>query len=290
MECNKYVERLIVMLESENASDNTIKRYRQAAEKFLKFSGCELSEEKAMEYLSYLRRKGFKSNYIRFNYYMLKALFRANKTEFNIKTPKIQDEPEVEALTDEEVELLLDTVYREFPLLDYIILRIAVVTGARRYEITLLDRDDLKIIKTPDGKEECYLHIKVAKHGEPRDRPLDETTCELLKSYLSRRKDSESAMFVLNNRRITVEDLAKMFREWKKRAGIKKKGGFHMIRRWYVTYMDNQGLPVGIIVKAMGWKTRSMALRYIKRDEREAVMRIAQIHPLFKKTEGITVK
>lgn len=250
-------------------SDNTRKRYLQSIIKFLNFVKKEHpSKDEIIQYINFLKSKGYVGNYLIYNFMTIKKYFEIFKYdwEFGVNEIPTESHPTRLILTKEMAFKLLELSKKNKK--HYAIFNFAFLCGPRRAEIINLNREDY------DGNK---IYIRTLKRGNPRSIDLNDETKKAIDEYLKTRKDDKKSLF----RIASPHDLSLIFHEYAKKLGLKKGYGIHSIRRSLVTWLYEQGLKELEIQDYMGWKSANMVHVYAQLNQKELQSKIKKVHPIF---------
>ena len=157
------------------------------------------------------------------------------------------------------------------------LINVALISGARRKELCLLDRSDYENFKPK-------LHIKTIKRGRERIVFLDKKTERLLDTYLRTRKDKNPALFVdERGNRLNPDTLTTIFVGIRKTARIRKKTGLHGIRRGRVTMLAQEGFSSLQLAAQYGWKSDKMPALYSRLEAKDIEKEVRRKDPFYKR-------
>jgi len=270
------LEKFRIYLEARGSSQTTIKRYIREVERFLAFTKGSTSKDDIMRFLA-SKKSGTHKQWL---YSLLKSFYNAIDEEWTLMKAPAKSQPKRPYFTLEETEKILKTVdetsdklLHPFNLRDRVLIHVGAITFCRRKELMILDREDYR-----DG----HLHIKTAKKGEPRWRLLDPETRKLMEEYLASRKDSDPAMFIGGQGRLSLVQLSRILKLYLKKAGVyKPRSGFHSFRRGGVTILHKRGMSEKEIQEYGGWKSPFMVHEYIQLEPMEVEEKVKETHPFF---------
>jgi integrase len=159
----------------------------------------------------------------------------------------------VRFLTDRERELLLNACKKEKRVPLYLIVVLAISTGARKAELLGLQWKDV------DMKRGCVT-VHETKNGERRSLFLSGLALQLLNTYAKYRAKRSGYVFSSRNANqpMTI-DL-----QWKRataRAGL-SDFRFHDLRHTCASYLAMNEASIAEIAEVLGHKTLSMVKRY----------------------------
>jgi integrase/recombinase XerD len=153
----------------------------------------------------------------------------------DVKIPTVSQK-QVEYLTEDELELLLDGIDLTMPsgLRTRALLEVLYATGMRIGEAISLDRDDV------DWKNKEAIIVNV-KSKEPQKIFFTDRSFYWLSRYLASRDDKNPALFVSNGTRLGREvsrsRMRRQFEKIEQSLGIKKKITHHIFRKTFVTHL-----------------------------------------------------
>lgn len=179
-----------------------------------------------------------------------------------IKKYKEEKKP-VEFLTDEEVQILLNSISETS--LTRIRLKTLIIcllsTGARISEIMNLNRDDIDLEKG--------LAMTKGKGGKINQIIFNHASLEYLKRYFSMRKDEDPSLFAtgLTNkpRRWQINCAERAVRNQGRRAGMNKRIYCHRFRKAAASKMFFAGTPLPVVARFLGHSDISTTQRYYLR-------------------------
>ncbi len=174
--------------------------------------------------------------------------------------------PEVEFLTNEEIQKMLEAVnvstFTGIRLRALIELLLA--TGMRISEALSLKRDVFD-----EGRQETEI---VGKGQHKRSVFFSQRCRAWVREYLSKRFDDDSALFVTTGypvRRLKREDISRFFILLKQRAGITKKFTPHILRHTFCTNLLHHGADITHIKDLAGHQDiQTTARYYLGKDKR----------------------
>jgi len=201
------------------------------------------------------------------NYYLiaLRSLlnFFADRDILSLPAEKIElarnkDEKQVRFLDLEQLEKLFEApdISKIQGLRDRAILETLFSTGMRISELTILDRDQIKI--KPKSKD-LELSI-IGKGGRMRTVYFSERALFWLKKYLETREDKEKALFINyqgkknSSKRLTNRSIEKSMKKYVVMAGLPLNTTPHVLRHSFSTDLLAQGVDIRILQEFLGHK------------------------------------
>lgn len=170
---------------------------------------------------------------------------------------KIRKLPEprgrVRYLNDEERERLLQACKESQSPFLYILVVLAISTGARKMEISSLTWNDIDL-----NRGMIFLHD--TKNGDRRSLPLVGISKDLMKSHHKNRNQNTNLVFPAKNL-IDPIDIRTPFETALQRAEI-KDFKWHDLRHSCASYLAMNGATLAEIAGVLGHKTLSMVKRY----------------------------
>jgi len=166
----------------------------------------------------------------------------------------------VRFLSNEERQRLLDAVRASrWPRL-YLLVLLAITTGARRGELTALRWSDIDF-------ERAEAHVPFSKNGEPKVLPLVPAVLEELQRFhgedRERFKIGTPSMLVFHSRR--RPDVVYTFEEtWREAlsASQVRRFRFHDLRHTCASYLAQSGASLLEIADVLGHRQLAMTKRY----------------------------
>ena len=248
-------------------------QYLRIVDDYLAETGDDLTRDSVQSYMRKYEQKS--GTYRRWIMYILKSLFENAKVEWPFvkrELPKLS-KPSQPYLRVEDAEKLL-AVAKKSSLLDYALVRLDAVTGARRKELASALLEDYV---------RPHIRIRTAKGGEERVRTLDDVTCAALDAYLKKRRSKSPALFVSSQGTpLTTQTLSTRFKALAKSAGFKKGTGWHSIRRGVTTWLFEGGMRERELQEALGWKSAVMPGKYVQLVAGNVEKQVIATHPFFK--------
>jgi site-specific recombinase XerD len=165
----------------------------------------------------------------------------------------------VEFLTDEEVRLLVRAIptHTLIGLRARALVEVLLSTGMRISEALSLNRNTVD----PATREADI----VGKGGKVRTIFFSPQCLSWIGRYLSRRKDAHVAVFVTTGavpRRLTRNDMSKLFAKLKRYSGIAKKLTPHILRHTFCTGLLHRGADITYIKELAGHQDIETTARY----------------------------
>lgn len=172
--------------------------------------------------------------------------FYTNIVPRDLKIPQIAStNPEVKVanvLGISEVETLIKKAYN---LKVQTMIMLFYGTGIRRAELLSIKLSDI---------DSSRMVIKIlGKGNKERIVPINEILLNQLRAYWKKYQPKEY-LFETNDRKkpYSGRSIQHMFNLAKKRAGITKEGGPHMLRHTYATHLVEAGVPLVMVQRLMG--------------------------------------
>lgn len=173
-----------------------------------------------------------------------------------MKRIKKKKEPRgrVRFLDDKERGQLLDACKQANSEYLYVIVVLALSTGARRSELTNLKWKDIDL-----NRRVIMLHE--TKNDDRRVLPLSGHALELIQSLSSQRDVASEYVFASHKNPLQPWDMQSAWKFAVKRAGL-KDFRFHDLRHSAASYLAMNGASLAEIAEVLGHKTLQMVKRY----------------------------
>jgi integrase len=169
-----------------------------------------------------------------------------------VRKPK-EPRGRVRFLTEDERERLLAACKESRNRYMYLIVVLAISTGARRGELLSLRWPDVDL-------KRCMLTFQETKNGERRAVPCTGHALDLLKQHAEGRRQDTSLVFpdATGKKPLSMKDA---FANSVQRAGI-ADFRFHDLRHTFASYLAMEGASLLDIATVLGHKTLQMVQRY----------------------------
>jgi integrase/recombinase XerD len=200
----------------------------------------------------------------------------------NITRPKVKRESKTNALTSDEVKLILTSAalkaqelspemgrsYRSRGL-RYVVISTLLSVGMRVEELCELRIADLEVCS-----DFTKLHM-TAKGGETHSPIIHARTAQMLQKYIAEfRHDAKPGDYLFlraqkvdKETKLTQPAIYEMLKEMALEAGITKKISPHSCRATLATLLHNKGVPIGQIQDLLNHKQITTTAIYIKKAE-----------------------
>jgi integrase len=190
----------------------------------------------------------------------LSAVFEFGKEEFDLhENPcrqvksRTENNHRIRFLTDSERESLLAACRKsDWPLL-YLLVLMAITTGARQGELLRLRWGDVNLSSR-------RAHVRQSKNGEQRILPLTDSVIDILRT-LPRPIDSETLLFRASNNSGKPFEFRKHWNRAVKEATI-NNFRFHDLRHTCASYLAQNGATLLQIADVLGHKQMEVTKRY----------------------------
>ena len=135
----------------------------------------------------------------------------------------------------------------------YLLVLIAITTGARRGELLGLKWSDIDF-------ERQTAYVKTSKNGQPKVLPLTDTVVKELTRYRQRQQDNS----LIFNSEIKLDKAFCFNKQWRKTLVEAKIEGFtfHCLRHTCASYLAQSGASLLEIADVLGHKQISVTKRY----------------------------
>ena len=185
---------------------------------------------------------------------------------------------QVEFLTEKEVAQLLRIIptHTITGLRLRALIEVLLSTGLRISEALSLNRDS---IDADTGEAQV-----IGKGNKQRTAFFSHYCIGWITRYLNMRKDTSPALFTTtgqNPRRLSRNDMSKVFRRLRKRSGILKKLTPHLLRHTFCTSLLHHGADIMFIKELAGHREIQTTARYYLGVDKESLknaLRRSQIH------------
>lgn len=254
-------QQMIDLMTVKNFSPSTCESYlfsMIALVKYFRRPPDELTQEDIQNYLIYLvKDRRLSPNSCRL--YLQGILFFYRQVlgwpaiQIRVHYPK-RPQRIPELLTQSEVKRILEVPDN---LKHQTMLKTSYSTGVRISELLALKVSDI-------DSERMLLRIDQGKGAKDRLIPLSSSLLYCLRKYWC----SEHPTTWLFPGWKSIDPvhqstINRVFKESKRRAGIKKKGGIHSLRHAYATHSLEQGMPVHLLQRWLGHTDIRTTLRYV---------------------------
>ncbi len=255
----RYVDKFVRYLEIErNYSAHTVLNYKLDLADFAKFLGAVPIENVdyllLRKYLAVLKEKKLGNRSVGRHLSSLRSFFKFLMREGFIKSNPIASvsSPKLDKhlplfLTEEEVVKLI-----EFPasasvlsLRDRAMLETFYSTGMRISELVGLNLEDVDFISGV---------VKVLGKGKKeRIVPIGDKAISVIRSYLDKRKQQTSALFLnKSGRRLTTRGVRGIVDKYMHTAGLRQGVSPHTLRHSFATHMLNRGADLRCVQELLG--------------------------------------
>jgi integrase len=156
-------------------------------------------------------------------------------------------------LNDEERKRLLEACKNSQSPLLYILVVLALSTGARKEEISSLQWKDIDL-------ERGLIFLHDTKNGDKRSLPLVGTAKNLMQEHFKNRNENTDLVFPAKNLRKPI-DIRTPFETALKKAEI-EDFKWHDLRHSAASYLAMNGASLAEIAAVLGHKTLAMVKRY----------------------------
>ena len=253
-------KKMIKTMELKNFSPKTQRAYLSAVKSIAEFyqkSPDKLTREQIEDYLLFLKKNGKSSSTVNVVYsgirFLLKQVIENSDVVLkitNVKRPKIL--PEV--LSADEVKKILDAPAN---IKHRVILMTAYSAGLRASEIANLKIEDINSAR-------MQIRVNQGKGKKDRNTLLSKKLVEELRVYY---KAYQPRVWLFCSRNsdkpMSVSTITRVFRDAKRKAGIKKGHGIHTLRHCFATHLLESGYDLRRIQILMGHRSLSTTMVYL---------------------------
>lgn len=160
-------------------------------------------------------------------------------------------------LSPDEIATLISSARN---LKERTVLMVLYSTGLRSGELTQLKACDIDSAR-------MVIHVRSGKGGKNRFVQLSPFLLKALRYYWVNWKSENKQTFLFpcptnNEMPVQTHWVAKVFRQAKKKAGIKKPGGPHLARHCYATHLMESGVDIRIVQILLGHAQMSSTAIY----------------------------
>lgn len=242
------------------------------------FGNLELTSIKTMHVLAFRQAMAAKGLSIARQYSLLMALkvflkFCRNTLEVScldpagISLPR-RKTPKVEYLTNAEIQTVRENIdtFRTSGARLRALFETLLSSGMRISEAVSLDRNSIDY-----SKKEAVI---VGKGGKTRTVFFSDEALKWIGRYLSRRSDSNPALFVTHGdrpKRLTRGDVPRFLKAVGKFAGLEKRLTPHLLRHTFCTNLRNNGADISIIKELAGHQDIQTTVRYYLGTDKEVL-------------------
>ena len=253
-------KKMIKTMELKNFSPKTQRAYLSAVKSIAEFyrkSPDKLTREQIEDYLLFLKKNGKSSSTVNVVYsgirFLLEQVIENSDVVLkitNVKRPKIL--PEV--LSADEVKKILDAPAN---IKHRVILMTAYSAGLRASEIANLKIEDI-------NNARMQIRVNQGKGKKDRNTLLSKKLVEELRVYY---KAYQPRVWLFCSRNsdkpMSVSTITRVFRDAKRKAGIKKGHGIHTLRHCFATHLLESGYDLRRIQILMGHRSLSTTMVYL---------------------------
>lgn len=229
-----------------NESDRTEEMHQLAKQRFIEFAGdipvSEVSFDVVRKWKDYMSRS-MKPNTVRGYIIKFRVVIKYLRMQgYKVINHEVIGIPKREAtvvdfLDTEDVKKLLRVSFQKSPgyskfkrYRNRAMIALLFSSGIRNSELCSINRNQIK-----DGSNEFTI---VGKGDKPRVCFMDDVTHRYIDEYLNLREDNEPALFIAeqnNGRRISPSTPQEVFRNCRKKAGMKNTIHPHTMRHSFAT-------------------------------------------------------
>lgn len=236
----RYIEKFLEFAKISNPgdiNDELVRRYRLFLNRTKTAKDEELSRKTQNYYLIALRM---------FLKYLVKREIKSLAPE-RIELAKISQN-QLDLISEEELDRILQAPEGDElrKLRDKAILELLFSTGLRVSELCSLNRDQINEAKSGE------ISIR-GKGGKIRVVFISETAKQAVKNYLSKRTDTEEALFVsISNSRLTSRSIERIVNFYAIKAGVSRKVTPHTLRHCFATDLLSAGADLRSVQSLLG--------------------------------------
>ena len=160
-------------------------------------------------------------------------------------------------LTREERTALMNTLAQaqgEQALRDHALFRLLLETGIRMGSAVALDVGDFDCVGG-------WFEVRVAKGNYPQRHRLREGIREHMREYLEDR-EAGPAFLGVRGERLTTRHVGRLFSEWTRATGIKRRVSVHELRHTFAIEMYQRTRDIFAVQQALGHRSILSTVRY----------------------------
>jgi integrase/recombinase XerD len=176
----------------------------------------------------------------------------------------------VTILSQTDLAALLQAVWQSHEaeivkLRDEAIIKLLLVSGLKVSELAALTEKHLNL---------TAKQLTITRLGQNQVIPLPPELCQTIANYLSRRSDTNQALFIRHDRaakqndeaRLTPRSVQRSLERYRKLAGLKQKVTPHTLRHSFAWQLAQSGADLTTLQKSLGLKHRATAYVYKKNE------------------------
>lgn len=254
-------KKMIAWMERKNYSASTIKCYVNSVSKLAQYYGqcpSQLTEEQVADYLNYIvQKRGYRPGSISGAYSGLKLFWkqilgRDWNTQLLPRPKRPKELPEVLSLR--EVHQLLDLTHNPK---HKAMLSLLYTTGLRMGELIRLKPFDI-------DSRRMVVRVRQGKGKKDRYTRLTPRMLDQLRTYWkSYRPKAYLFEGMIEGQHISASTVQKVFQQSRRRAGIKRQVGVHVLRHCFTTHLLEAGVDSMMLKQMLGHAHLSTTARYL---------------------------
>lgn len=254
-------KKMIEWMERKNYSASTIKCYVNSVSMLARYYGkcpSQLTEEQVADYMNYVvQRRGYRPGSISGAYSGIKLFWkqilgREWNTQLLPRPKRPKELPEVLSL--EEVHQLLDQTRNPK---HRAMLSLLYTTGLRMGELIRLKPSDI-------DSRRMVVRVRQGKGKKDRYTRLTPRMLDQLRTYWKSYRPKEYLFEgMIEGQHISGSTVQKVFQRSKRRAGIKRQVGVHVLRHCFATHLLEAGVDSMMIKQMLGHAHLSTTARYL---------------------------
>lgn len=260
-ETDDLLQCYISALAVENRSQKTIDRYRYVLARMIghvRVPVRKITVYHLREYLAALKGKGMADSSLEGTREVMVAFFNWLQRESLIEKNPAANLGAIKCARKEKkiyTEIEIDELQRNCRTVrDRAIIHLLAATGCRIGELVAMNREDIDLEKL-EG-------IVRGKGNKMRVVYMDELTAQLIRQYLTGRKDNNEALFVGKRGRLKENGVRVMLHNVAMRAGIKNVHP-HKFRRTLATELSRRGMPIQEVARILGHEKIDTTMKYV---------------------------
>jgi len=254
-------KQMISWMERKNYSASTVKCYVTAVSMLGRYYGkcpSKLSEEEVAAYLNYItQERGYSYGSISGAHSGIKLFWKQIlDREWNTKLLPRPKRPKQlpEILSLQEVQRLIEVTRNRK---HKVILSLLYTTGLRMGELVSLKPSDI-------DSQRMVVRVRQGKGKKDRyTRLTDQMLSQLRDYWKSYRPEQYLFEGMYPGQHISGSTVQKVFQRSRKRAGIKRQVGVHVLRHCFATHLLEAGVQSMMIKRMLGHAHLSTTARYL---------------------------
>ncbi len=282
---SKAIQFFITARTADGRAPRTIQDYHRVLDPFAAWCADRgitvelLNREQVREYAAHLREHGWSEGTVAIHIRNLRAFlcwlseegYTADNLAKALKAPRRIDHQE-DPLAPEEIRALIAACQDGSAegRRDLALILVFLDTGLRIGEMVRLRREDVNF---NDENGTAWIRVYAPKTRTYRFVFLGKNATEVLRVYISGRKDPQEALWVGKSKALTAQGIYKAIRRRAEKAGVGRVHP-HLFRKSFATHWLDNGGDVERLRVLAGWRSLEMLSAYVC----SAVRQLEQAH------------